>query len=260
MVHRVGWHETLLDRDDPLNAHALAQSPAVTHDLFAQIATHFVTRELRNFFDGDVVEKHTVNFQVRRCVRHDLQAVPQRVAGDATGDLLVLDRAGGWNHQARADQGCVDGGDELAIFFSQHVFDGVVAENLTDVHVPGTQLIDVFRELRCHDTVEGHLVAVATDVQVRRQCGERNRDSRWAIRLFVHDFDRLVGINLTVQIIVGDRDRWHDPAVETIFPHLGPGEVIDGVNGLLFQTRVARRELLENRLTQEFALFLRHYG
>ena len=260
VVHGVGGHQTLLDGDYPLDAHALAQSPAITHDLFAEVTTHFVASELRNFFDGDIVEQHAVNFEVRRRVGHDLQAVPQRIAGDATGDLLVLDGAGGGNHQTGANQSGVDSANELAVLFGQHVLDCVVAQDLTDVHVPGTKFIDVLRELGGHDAVESHLVPVTTDVQVSRQGRERNRDSGRAIWFLVNDLDRLVGVNLTVEIIVGNWNRRHDTTVETIFTHLGPGEVVDGVNCLLLQIRIARRQLLEDRLAQELALLLSHHA
>src|SRR5437762_1741576 len=55
----------------------------------------------------------TCSKKVAGSVGHHLERVPERVASDAAGDRLVLDGAGGRDDQAGADQGRVDGTEEL---------------------------------------------------------------------------------------------------------------------------------------------------
>jgi hypothetical protein len=50
---RASRQQTLLDRDDPLDAHELLKRPAAPHDVFREGAAHLVEGELAHLLDGD---------------------------------------------------------------------------------------------------------------------------------------------------------------------------------------------------------------
>src|SRR5690606_38755924 len=85
--------DVLLDRDDPAATHEVLQGPALPHDVLREVATHFRAAELAHILDGDVVQQHGVDFEVTGRAGHDLEHVPEALAGDAARQLLVLHRA-----------------------------------------------------------------------------------------------------------------------------------------------------------------------
>ena len=185
---------------------------------------------------------------------HNLHGINKSFTGDTTVDLFVLTHttcdvisASSWQHS-------VEGGNKLAVFLSQHVLDHVVAENLTDVDDIRTQFVDILHSARRHDPVKHDAVAWATDVKVDRKCRKRKRHGRWGIWFFVNHLHRLVGIDLSVEFVIGDGEWRHDPPIEPIFTHLGAREVVNCINGLLLHA--GGIELLEESLVEQLDFLL----
>jgi hypothetical protein len=247
-------YQFALDRDNPIGIHeADAADPAVADEGLAEIATHFITMPFLDITNRDVVDQNGHHFETAECLRQNLERLDKILTAETTSRERaanpLLDAAE-WMVSIRQMKYAIDGLDKLAVLFGQHVFDHVVMDDLTDVHDPGSQFINVFGDARRQNAVKEDTVPGTFKVPVLRQRVERDGYGRGRIGFHIDDLDRFVGIRHAIEVVIGDDQRRQNLAREAKFTHPPPGVVIDGVDGPLLHARL--REEVEDCFVQYF--------
>lgn len=257
--HGVVRHQSMLNGNYPVDAHPVAFSPTRFNDVLGHVTTHFFATNFLELFARDVIDHCELGFHTAGAAWHDFLGVCDARTRDAALDRFPLYHVTVVRYgDVGADHCAVHRVDERFIFVGLQVLHLIIAEDLPNIHRVSTKFVDVFLSLLGHQTGERNTVLRAVDIEVGRERTKRQGHCRGTIGLTLDNLHRLIGVDLRIQLVIGDLEHGQDSTIKSVFTNLRTSIVVDRVDRLLLHA--GRRQALEQRLVQQPQVGLSRHG